>query len=131
MICLLVRATFVWFVLLCAAVANGLWRELVLLPMLGPSVAHIGSALMLSALIFGMGWALLEWVDVISEREAWIVGCIWLLLTLAFEFVGGHFLFGAPWEKLLEDYNVSHGRIWVLVLITTAFTPLCVKRWKD
>jgi hypothetical protein len=45
-------------------------------------------------------------------------------LTLAFEFLAGHYLFGNPWSKLLADYNLLRGHIWVLVLITTAFGPL-------
>jgi hypothetical protein len=47
------------------------------------------------------------------------VGIAWLLLTVAFEFLAGHYLFHNPWARLLEDYNVFRGRIWVLVLLTT------------
>jgi hypothetical protein len=49
-------------------------------------------------------------------------------LTLAFEFLAGHYLFGNPWSRLLEDYDVFRGRIWILVLITTAVAPrLCAR----
>jgi len=47
------------------------------------------------------------------------VGC----LTLAFEFLAGHYLFHNPWSRLLEDYDVARGRIWILVLFTTLLAP--------
>jgi hypothetical protein len=49
---------------------------------------------------------------------------IWLLLTLAFEFLAGHSLFGKPWDMLLADYDVVRGRIWVLVLMSTLLAPM-------
>jgi hypothetical protein len=49
-------------------------------------------------------------------------------LTLGFEFLAGHFLFGDPWSQLLEEYNVFRGRIWILVLVTIAIAPrLCAR----
>ena len=49
---------------------------------------------------------------------------MWLVLTVAFEFLGGHYLFGQSWERLFADYDVRSGRIWLLVLATTAAAPL-------
>ena len=43
---------------------------------------------------------------------------------IAFEFLGGHFIFGKPWQELLADYNLFAGRIWVMVLIVTLMTPI-------
>jgi len=40
-------------------------------------------------------------------------------LTVAFEFLAGHYVFGTPWHQLVADYNIFRGRIWVLVLITS------------
>ena len=42
----------------------------------------------------------------------------------AFELLAGHYLFGNSWGRLLEDYNLLRGRIWVLVLVTTAVAPV-------
>jgi hypothetical protein len=47
-------------------------------------------------------------------------------LTVGFEFLAGHYLFGNPWRRLLEDYNVVRGRVWMLVLLTTALAPLLI-----
>jgi hypothetical protein len=51
------------------------------------------------------------------------VGLLWLLMTLTFEFVIGHFVFRTSWEKLLADYDLSRGRIWPLVLLTCLVSP--------
>ena len=130
MICLIIRAAAVWMLLLFAAVVNGVFRQLVLEPWLGTQVAHALSTAILCSLIFGLGWLTLAWIDVVFHWEAWTVGCIWLGLTLGFEFLGGHYLFGSTWSDLFTDYNVWNGRIWILILLTTAFTPLFVLRWK-
>lgn len=53
----------------------------------------------------------------IERRGALKVGALWLVLTLAFEFLAGHYLFQKPWAVLLQDYDLSWGRIWVAVLI--------------
>jgi hypothetical protein len=127
---LVVRGILVWLLLLLAAVANGAIRQAWLIPWLGEHAGHIGSTLSLSVFIFGLGWLLSGWLDMASTAEAYLVGVVWLVLTIAFEFLGGHFLFGAPWAKLLADYNLAAGRIWILVLITTAVTPLIVFRLK-
>jgi hypothetical protein len=52
-----------------------------------------------------------------------VVGGVWLGLTLAFEFLGGHFAFGKSWSELFADYDLTRGRIWPLVLIATTLAP--------
>jgi hypothetical protein len=91
---------------------------------LGEQAGHVVSTLLLSAIILGAAWVLLPWMHPRTTRDAWIVGALWLVLTVAFEFLGGHYLFGDPWEDLLAAYNVAQGRIWVLVLITTLLAPV-------
>ena len=125
---LLVRAGAVWLLLLIGAIVNGGVRQAFLVASLGESRAHVVSTLLLCSLIFGIGWVASGWLDLRSAGEAWLVGVGWLLLTIAFEFLAGHFLFGTPWPTLLADYDLSRGRIWILVLIVTALTPP-VTRW--
>jgi hypothetical protein len=52
-----------------------------------------------------------------------LIGAVWLALTLAFEFLAGHYLFGSSWERLLADYDLLRGRVWILVLLATLFAP--------
>jgi hypothetical protein len=124
----LLRALVVWFVLLMIAVANGAFREAALVPRMGSAVGHVVSTVLLCTFITLLAWLTVPWIDPTRASEAWTVGLLWLILTLAFEFLAGHYLFGTPWPQLLADYNVAQGRIWPLVLVTTFLAPWVVFR---
>jgi hypothetical protein len=100
---LVVRACAAWLLLLIVAVLNGTLRQALLVPAFGEHTGHLVSTLMLSTLIFVVAWLLSAWLDIVSLREAGLVGGLWIVLTVAFEFLAGHFLFGASWSKLLAD----------------------------
>lgn len=120
---MLMRALAVWFGLLILAFANGALRELALIQYVGDTVGHAISSLMLSAAILLLCWLTIVWIHPGSTREAWTISALWVALTLAFEFLAGHYLFGNSWSRLTADYNIVRGRIWVLVLLTTAVAP--------
>jgi hypothetical protein len=120
------RSLVIWILMLVVASVNGAIREAVLIPMLGDVAGRAASTLMLCALVLLLTYLTILWIHPRSGRETWIVGGLWVALTLAFEFLAGHFLFGNPWSQLIEDYNVMRGRIWILVLITITLAPrLC------
>jgi hypothetical protein len=52
------------------------------------------------------------------------IGFFWVVITIIFEFVFGHYVMGHPWQKLFADYNLFNGRLWVLVLLNNIFAPL-------
>jgi hypothetical protein len=120
---MLIRALVVWFLLLAGAVLNGAVREAVIIPRTGDYRGHVISTLMLSLVIILIACATLGWIGPAGAGDAVVVGLLWVVLTVAFEFLAGHYLFGSPWERLLADYNVARGRIWPLVLIVTFFAP--------
>jgi hypothetical protein len=117
------RILVAWAVLLFLAVGNGALREGVLVPRFGAGTGHLVSTVVLSLLILMVGWPLTWWIGPEGAREALVIGGVWLSLTLAFEFLGGHFLFGKSWSELIADYDLARGRIWPLVLIVTTLTP--------
>ena len=121
---MLFRAVLVWCEILVLAIANGAAREALLVPRFGETVAHLISTLVLSALVVIAGSLAMPWIAPTSAGDAWTVGILWVALTLAFEFLAGHFIFGRPWRVLLADYNLAAGRIWLLVLIVTLLTPI-------
>jgi hypothetical protein len=118
------RTVLIWFGLLIVATLNGGFREVLLVPRFGRGVGQALSTIMLSLLIAGLGWISLPWIAPQTRRDAWTIGVLWVVLTLAFEFIAGHFVFGKPWRELMADYDVLHGRIWVMVLIVTLMTPI-------
>jgi hypothetical protein len=117
------RAAFVWIVLGIVAVLNGIFRNALLTPYIGELGAHIVSTVLLCALIILITLSLVKWLDPNSKKDVLAVGLLWLLMTIAFEFLAGHFLFGHPWSKLFADYNIANGRIWALVLVATFLAP--------
>ena len=54
-----------------------------------------------------------------TARQAWLVGALWLVMTLAFETFMGRVLADKPWSQVFQDYDVLAGRIWVLVPLWT------------
>ena len=125
---MLARALVVWHLLLGLAVVNGAIREAWILPRAGDATAHAISTVMLCALVQLQSWLTIGWIRPLTARDAWTIGGLWVSLTVAFEFLAGHFLFGNPWSRLLEDYNILRGRVWVLVLLTTAVAPWVAAR---
>jgi hypothetical protein len=107
---------------------NGAARDVVLVPRLGDPAARALSCLTLAGLILLITRLSLPWIRPASSNDAWMIGIVWLGMTLTFEFVAGHYLFGTPWPALLADYNVFAGRLWILVLIVTLIAPALVYR---
>jgi hypothetical protein len=120
---MILRAIAIWLLLLMLAIANGAFREAVLVPRLGADTGHRVSTLTLCALILLAVWLTIGWLRPATLGTAFAVGGLWVVMTLAFEFLAGHYLFGRPWEVLWADYDVRAGRIWVLVLVVTVLAP--------
>jgi hypothetical protein len=126
---MLPRALAIWAALLVVAVLNGSFRVAFLEPTLGPYAAHVASTLILSAAICLVAWLSSNWIRPHGNRDALLVGATWLGLTVAFEFLAGHYLFGHPWGVLFADYDLLEGRIWVLVLVATFLSPIAAYRF--
>lgn len=122
------RALALWLVLVVVAVANGALREAWLAPSLGPRGGEVASAVLLSALILVVAYLSIRWIGTRTVRGAFAVGALWLVLTVAFEFLGGRYLFGVEWDELVDDYRFWRGRAWVLVLVTVFFAPWLAAR---
>jgi hypothetical protein len=123
---MVLRSLLIWLVILLLAIINGAFRQAVLIPRMSDLAAHVASTLLLSVLVVIATWLMLPWVGPMSTGEAWGVGMLWLVLTVAFEFLAGHYLFGSSWEKLLLDYNITQGHIWPLALMVTLVAPVLV-----
>ncbi len=124
------RALLFWFGLMVLAIVNGTVREYGIIPIAGDRIGHWISTLMLCSLILLATWAGLNWMEPHSTHEAWQIGIFWTILTVAFEFGAGHFLFKKQWSTLFADYNLLNGRIWILVLLTTLLAPWVVAAWR-
>jgi hypothetical protein len=120
---MILRAIVTWFGMLVLASLNGAARGLWIIPRLGEIRGRAVSTVILCGLVFVLTWLTIGWIRPTSSGQALKVGVIWLCLTLAFEFLAGHYVFGTPWSVLLAEYDVSRGRIWIAVLLLTLLAP--------
>ncbi|UCE80573.1 MAG: hypothetical protein JSV94_05315 [Methanobacteriota archaeon] len=113
-----------WGLLVFCAILNGAFRESVLTPSMGETIGRAISSIILSSVILLVAYVFLLKTSVeYSGTDLWVMGIVWLSLTLLFEVGFGHFVQGKSWDTLLEDYNIFEGRIWILVLIVTIAGP--------
>lgn len=110
------------------AIVNALIRELVYAPQVSELAAHQISSVTLVALFAVYTWLVNRKWRLESRGQALTVGAVWLVLTPLFEFSFGHYVMGNPWSVLLGDYNLLAGRVWSLVLISSALLPYIVFR---
>lgn len=111
------------------AILNGVMREATYGKYLNELQAHqvsTGIGVLLFGLYIG---AISRFWGFDSAEQALTVGCIWLGLTVAFEFTFGHYVAGHAWTKLLADYNILAGKLWVLVLVWITLAPFLFYRW--
>jgi len=115
-----------WVVMAVIAVANGVFRETVLIERVGEYTGHVLSTAMLvvaiivvAALYFGT-----TPIDY-TQAELLAVGASWAILTVGFEFLVG-FLEGTPPSETIAQYNVLAGQVWIVVPLTLLVAPLGV-----
>jgi hypothetical protein len=117
-------ALAVWQLLFIVAFSMGTVPELLVTPTTGEYLAHVVGTPAFVVVLFGITAV---FVRRIRPRcwptGLWLVGLLWLGLTVAVEFLFIHCAAGKPWEVLLADYHVLQGRIWVLVPLTELFGP--------
>lgn len=117
-------AVLAWLGFAVLAVACGALRVKLVQPLVGEGVAHVLGTLAVCALFLWLIVRFTAWLDVRDTARLLALGAFWTVLTIAFEFGFGHWVAGHSWERLLADYNVAAGRIWVLVLLTMLLGPL-------
>ncbi len=112
-----------WFPMVAIAIANGVVREAWYGKYLSELAAHQISTL-IAVILFGVYiWFIVLFWRPTSKVQAIAVGLLWLAMTIAFELVFGHSVAGHSWERLLHDYNLLAGRVWLLVLVWVAVAP--------
>ena len=112
-----------WVPMVVIAIANGALREATYGKRVSELRAHQGSTLSGLVLFSIYMWGVMAIWPLESSGQAITVGCTWLALTLAFEFLFGHYVAGHTWSRLFQDYNFLAGRVWVLIPIWVAVAP--------
>lgn len=119
----LIRYVLAWVPMLMIAAANGAIRQATFAKSMTELHAHQLSTFIGSILIGLFMWFVIRAWPPSSEGQALLVGIVWLLLTVAFEFFMGLALARRPMSQVLHDYNLMAGRLWVLFLAWLAIAP--------
>ncbi len=127
----LIRYILAWVPMLIIAVANGALRQATFAKVMPDLRAHQLSTLIGSVLIGLFVWLVIRiWLPS-SGRQAILIGVIWLILTVVFEFFMGLVLMERSLAQVLQDYNLFAGRVWVLFLAWLTFAPWVFYRLRN
>jgi len=108
--------------MLVLAIINGTVRDLGYKKYVDELVAHQISTITLLILFSIYMSFIVKKYSPHSGNQAILLGLFWMTLTLFFEFGFGKYR-GNSWEKLLAEYDILKGRIWILIPIALASGP--------
>ena len=123
MVGILLKGTGIWFVIVIAAILNGTFREKILVPAIGSSMALPLSGILLAVLVFLVAFMLVSTIGSSETKVYILLGLLWVLLTLSFEFLFGHFIVGRSWHEIMQVFNVMKGDLFIVVLVITGISP--------
>jgi len=125
---IVLRASVVWLVIIGVETAHGILRTVLLVPVIGDFPARQVGVFTGSVLILGVAVLFIRWVRAGTNRRLLAVGLLWAVLTVLFEIGLGRRILGLPWDRLLEDYDLTRGGVLGLGLLFMAVTPLLAAR---
>lgn len=117
------RAFAVWMMVITAEIAHGVLRAVLLVPWLGEFRSNQIGVFIGSAIILAIAYASIRWINASRHFEVFVVGAMWLLLTVAFELLFGRLVMDLPWHRLLADYNLFDGGLMPLGLVVLLLSP--------
>ena len=121
------RTTLAWMLIMLAETIHGAVREVFIAPVLGDLRARQLGVLVGCIIVFAVAWLTARWMAARTRRLQITAGMLWVLLTLAFEFLLGRAL-GFSWGRILEDYNPARGGLMLLGLAFMGIAPMLAAR---
>ena len=125
-----IKQILLWLPMIAIAFANATLRELVLIKHFSEFKAHQLSTISLIILCSIYIWFVFPLLNIQNSKQAFLIGFVWMLLTIAFEFSLGR-LTNKSWEYLFQDYNLFAGRIWLLFLFSLFVLPYLIYMVKN
>ena len=116
------KALIAWLLIASAETVNGTIRELFITPVIGQRPAHQLGFFIAITLILFIAWLTAPWIKAETFKAQLVVGFLWLILMLIFEFGLGYIL-GFSWEYLLADYNLVRGGLMSFGLVIMLLAP--------
>ena len=125
---LFVRALAVWFVLIAVEFIHGTLRTIFLGLVVGDFRSRQIGVFSGSVLVLAVAYVLIPRLHATGKRALVLVGVLWLVLTVAFEFSFGHYVFRRSWGDLASDYNPFRGGFLVIGMAVLMFSPVIGSR---
>jgi len=119
----LIKAFFVWLILIAAEILHGIARGVFLVPHVGQFRSNQIGVFTGSLIIFMIALLFVRWIGASRSSQLLGIGLFWGVLTLVFEILFGRFVVGASWERLLLDYNVLQGGLMPFGMIVLVLSP--------
>ena len=120
----LMRSIVVWLVIIAAETVHGILRGLLLVPLVGDLPARQIGVVIGSILIFIVAFLFVRWIAAKTTSQRLAVGLLWVVLTVVFEIGLGRFVLDLPWDRIIEDYDVTRGGFMGLGLLFMAISPI-------
>ena len=124
------RGLVVWLVIIFAEFLHGTARTLFLQPLVGDFRARQIAVFTGILIILAVSYGFADWLRAATYRQLFLVGGLWVGLTLIFEIALGRLL-NLSWERILSDYDISNGGLMPLGLLFLTFAPLIARALKD
>ena len=122
------KACVIWVLLLALAILNAVAREKLFVQWFEPRLVLLLSGVSLSVLIFLATLLSVRWLGARRAAQYWLVGVLWVIMTVLFEFLFGHFVAGHSWETLWQAYRFPSDNLWPVVLLVTLVSPYLAAR---
>jgi hypothetical protein len=121
----LLSAIIAWVLLLIVAILNAGLRTNILDKKLSELRSHQASSLIfMSLLLVGSVVFAMFMSPIATLADLMVVGLMWMLSTIIFEFMFGHYVMKHSWQRLIDDYNLLKGRLWLLILVVILVGPV-------
>ena len=88
------------------------------------------SGIILSVCIFIVAYLLVPKIKNCVKRDYIIFGIMWFILTYLFD-LSSYIKAGDGFAGLLQSYNIFTGNLWLLVVLSTLFSPIIVMKIKE
>ena len=125
---LFLKSFGIWLILAVSAIVVATFRVGVLLPQFGEQTAHQLGTILYLIVQFIIIYLFIRKIRIKDVKTLLGIGIFWVVITIIFEFVFGHYVMGHSWQKLFADYNLFNGRLWILVLINNLIAPIISRK---
>jgi len=116
------KSFFIWLAIIPLAFLNGGLREMVINPLIGEKYGQPISGVLLCLFVFVLCWFGISRIGRGTAKTYWIIGLLWMLLTVLFE-TGFFLLAGETFAELVNAYDITTGNLWSLCVLFIGIVP--------